>query len=139
MIGAGQPAARANVPNYTLGKDYTVSGLSGVSDLTVTREVDRVDVTTRDNAKPFKMTASGLTSTTFECTVLADGDTKFSIGKAYSVTVDGAALGSLVCLTATREEPQSGVINYKLTLRPGEESEVCDQVEIGPGDYRSCT
>lgn len=127
------------MPNYTLGKDYTVSGLSGVSDLTVTREVDRVDVTTRKNAKPFKMTASGLPSTTFECTVLADANTSFTIGQAYSVTVAGTALGSLVCMTANREEPQSGVINYKLTLRPGEESETCDQVDIGPGDYRSCT
>lgn len=126
------------MPTYTLGKDYTVSGLAGVSDLTLTREGDRVDVTTRKVDKPFKLTAAGLQSTTLEATVLADGDTVFTIGKEYSVTLNGGGAVDLICMTATREEPQSGVITYKLTLRPGEESETCDQVDVGPGTYRSC-
>lgn len=126
------------MPNYTLGKDYTVSGLAGVSDLTLTTEVERVDVTTRKVDKPFKLTAGGLAAKTFECTVLADAETIFTIGKQYNVTLQGGAAIELICMTATREEPQAGVITYKLTLRPGEESELCDQVDVGPGTYRSC-
>lgn len=126
------------MPTYTLGKDYTVSGLAGVSDLTLTTEVERVDVTTRLVDKPFKLTAGGLAAKTFECTVLAESTTSFTIGKKYTVTLHGGSALDLICMTATREEPQSGVITYKLTMRPGEESETCDQVDVGPGTYRSC-
>jgi len=126
------------MPNYTLGKDYTVSGLAGVSDLTLTTEVERVDVSTRKVDKPFKLTAAGLSAKTFECTVLATDTTDFTIGKKYTVTLAGGTPLDLICMTATREEPQAGVITYKLTLRPGEESETCDQVDVGPGTYRSC-
>lgn len=131
------------MPTYTLGKDYTVSGLDGVSDLTLTIEADRVDVTTRKVAKPFKLTAAGLQAKTFECTVMkkvTDGsqDPDFTIGKKYTVTLAGGDALDLICMTANREEPQAGIITYKLTLRPGEESEICDQVDVGPGTYRSC-
>lgn len=122
--------------NYTLGKDYTVSGLTGVSELTVTREGERIDVTTRKQDKPFKATTAGFDDLTFECTVMATSTTTFSIGKAYTVTVGGTSLGSLICMNATREEPQAGVITYRLTLKPGIESATADQVAIGPGTYR---
>ena len=122
---------------YSLGKDYTVSGLSGVSELTVTRSGERIDVGTRCLAKPFKQTDVGLTDTTFECTVLATSTTIFTIGKGYTVTVAGESLGMLICMTANREEPQAGVITFKLTLKPGVESETANQIDIGPGDYRS--
>lgn len=122
---------------YSLGKSYTVSGLSGVSELTVTRTGERIDVTTRCAALPIKQTDTGLIDTTFECTVLAADDTEFVIGKAYTVTVKGGSLGELICMTANREEPQAGVITFKLTLKPGEESEAANQITIGPGTYRS--
>ncbi len=122
---------------YSLGKSYTVSGLAGVSELTVTKTGERIDVTTRCAAKPIKQTDTGLIDTTFECTVLAENDTEFVIGKGYTVTVKGASLGELICMTANREEPQAGVITFKLTLKPGEESEAANQITIGPGTYRS--
>lgn len=122
---------------YTLGKDYTVSGLTGATDLTVTHAGERVDVTTRDAAKPFKLTVAGLTQVTFECSVYATNSTKFAIGDSYAVTVNGDSLGDLVCMSANREEPQDGVVTYKLTLRPGFESAVADQIDVGPGTYRS--
>jgi len=127
------------MPNYTLGKAYTVSGLAGVTDLTVTFEGERIDVTTRKVAKPIKLTAAGFPDMTFECTVLATGTTTFSIGKAYPVTLNGAAFADMICMSANREEPQVGVINYKLTLKPGLESEVADQIAVGPGTYRTTT
>jgi hypothetical protein len=121
---------------YSLGKSYTVSGLEGVSELTVTKSGERIDVGTRCLAKPFKQTDVGLIDTTFECTVLAEVDTEFTIGKGYTVTVAGASLGELICMTANREEPQAGVITFKLTLKPGLESETDNQIVIGPGEYR---
>lgn len=122
--------------NYTLGRDYTVSGLTGVSDLTVTRDGERIDVTTRKHQKPIKLTVAGFSDTTFECTVLATATTTFSVGKAYAVTLNGESL-NLICMGATREEPQAGVITFKLTLRLGSESETADQIPVGPGDYRT--
>ena len=121
---------------YVLGKDYTVSGLVGVTDLTLTLSGERIDITTRAGAKPIKKTVAGFPDKTFECTVLAKGDTTFSVGKAYSCTINGESL-SLICMSANREEPQEGNITYKLTLKPGEESETANQVVIGPGDYRA--
>jgi hypothetical protein len=125
------------MPSYTLGRDYTVSGLTGVSDLTVTRDGERIDVTTRGHAKPIKQTVAGFEDVTFECTVLAEGTTSFIVGNEYAITVAGGGAMNLVCMKATREEPQAGVINYKLSFRKGTESEVADQVTIGPGTYRS--
>lgn len=121
---------------YSLGKDYTVSGLTGSSELTVTRSAERVDVTTRAGTKPIKCTAAGLADLTFECSVFAEASTKFVIGKGYTVTVKGASLGTLVCMSAVREEPNANVITYKLTLKPGLESDPDNQLDIGPGEYR---
>lgn len=122
---------------YSLGKDYTVAGLAGATDLTVTRSAERVDVTTRAGTLPIKAVVAGLADLTFDCTVDATATTSFTIGKAYSVTVKSESLGSLICMKASREEPAANVIQYKLTLRPGVESDTANQVQIGPGTYRS--
>jgi len=68
--------------------------------------------------------------------VLAKADTFFTVGKQYTVTLAGDAF-TLICMDANREEPQEGIINYKLTMKPGEESEVDNQVQVGPGTYRT--
>lgn len=119
-----------------LGRDYTVSGLTGVSDLEVSLSGERIDVTTRFGTKPIKNYLAGFPDKTFTATVLATSTTEFIIGKAYSVTLPSGAL-SLICLQANREEPQEGVITYKLTLKPGLESEVENQIPVGPGTYRA--
>lgn len=121
---------------YTLGRNYTVAGLTGASDLTVTRDGERIDVTTRENTKPVKLTVAGFEDMTLECTVLATNTTTFSVGKSYAITLNGGTAMNLICMGATREEPQAGVITYKLKFRPGEESETDDQIPIGPGTYR---
>lgn len=125
------------MPNYTLGRDYTVSGLTGATDLTVTYEGERIDVTTRKHQKPIKLTVAGFPDMTFECTVFATATTTFSVGKAYTLTLNGTPLEQdMICMTANREEPQAGIVTYKLTLKPGLESETADQIPIGPGDWR---
>jgi hypothetical protein len=121
---------------YTLGRDYTVAGLTGATDLEVTRSAERIDVSTRAGAKPIKRTVAGLPDLTFSCTVYAEALTKFVIGKGYAVTLNGTLLGTLVCMDANREEPQEGVVTYKLTLKTGLESATANQVDIGPGEYR---
>lgn len=118
-----------------LGRDYTVAGLSGVSDLEVTRSGERIDVTTRAGAKPIKKTMAGFEDSTFTCTVLGGAATIFTIGKEYSLTLNGDVL-PLICMNAVREEPQEGVYNYKLTMKPGVESETANQLDVGPGDFR---
>lgn len=123
---------------YTLGKNYTVSGLTGASELTVTRSSERVDVTTRKGDMPYKATDSGLIDEVFECTVYAADDTSFVIGQSYAITVNGDALVDAVCMSANREEQKDGVITFKLTFRRGEDAEACNQDEVGPGDYRTC-
>lgn len=122
---------------YTLGKNYTVEGLAGASELTVTKEGERVDVTTRANAKPFKLSVAGLQATTIECSVFAESTTSFTIGLTYDLTLNDIEYADLVCLNATREESGAGVITYKLKFRPGYPSDSDQQAEIGPGTYRA--
>lgn len=122
---------------YTLGKDYTVSGLDGASELTVTREGERIDVTTRDGAKPFKLTVAGFANTTIECSVFAEETTSFKIGESYPLTLAGEEFADLVCFSAVREEPQTGIITYRLKFRPGSASDEANQIEVGPGTYRA--
>lgn len=121
----------------SLGRDYTVSGLTGVSDLEVEYSGERIDVTTRYGAKPIKKTVAGFPNKTFTCTVLAEATTTFSVGKAYTVTLAGGSSMTLICMDANREEPQEGIVTYKLTLKPGTESTSANQVPIGPGAYRT--
>lgn len=122
---------------YTLGRDYTVSGLTGASELTVTREGERIDVTTREHAKPFKLTVAGFPATTIECSVFATATTNFTVGSPYTITLNGEAFTDVVCMAATREEPQSGIITYRLKFRPGTPHETANRVQVGPGDYRT--
>lgn len=122
---------------YTLGRDYTVSGLTGATDLTYTQSGERIDVSTRAGSKPYKHTVAGFPDKTFECSVYATATTTFSIGKAYAVTLNGTALGDMICMDANREEPGDGIVTYRLTLKPGLESETANQTAIGPGDWRT--
>lgn len=122
---------------YTLGRDYTVSGLTGASELTVTREGERIDVTTREHPKPFKLTVAGFPATTIECSVFATQSTSFTVGQAYTLTLNGESFTNVVCMAATREEPQAGIITYRLKFRPGTPHEPANRVQVGPGDYRT--
>jgi hypothetical protein len=119
-----------------LGKDWTLSGLAGCSDLTVTRSAEAIDTTTRFGAKPIKKVKGGIPDYTFEGTVFATATTKFVIGDSYALTVNGG-VKDVVCLTANREEPQEGVVTFKVTMKPGVASEADNKLDVGPGDYRT--
>lgn len=102
---------------YTLGKDVTVSGFTGVRDVSYTAEAEQVDVTTRDTTgNGFKQMAAGFTNATIELTVL--GDASRSVGSSVSIT---SSIGSVsgIIVSAQRSEPIDDVISYKLTVKPG--------------------
>lgn len=119
-----------------LGKDYTVSGLPGVTDLTVSRSADGVDTTTRSGDLPIKRVKAGIPDYTFEGTVLGTATTSFQIGKEYALTLGGGAK-NVICMDCTIEEPQEGVYQFKLTMRPGVESEAANKITIGPATWRT--
>ncbi|MFN9913443.1 MAG: hypothetical protein ACK53L_12705, partial [Pirellulaceae bacterium] len=79
----------------------------------------------------------GIPDYTFEGTVLATATTSMVIGQSYSLVVNGGTAKDVICLTANREEPQEGVVNYNVTMKPGVASEAANQVTVGPSDYRS--
>jgi hypothetical protein len=118
---------------YTLGKDYTVSGLTGVSELTYTRTGERLDVTTREGTKPYKKTVAGFGSETLECSVFepltGPAFAGFKIGEQKTVVINGASIQAVI-MSANRSEPQDGVVVYQLTLRPGDPLNTDQQAPI---------
>lgn len=110
--------------NYTLGKDYTISGLEGVSDLTWTQSAEKIDVTTRKGTKPYKLNIPGLPDKTLEATVYGQKTEggEFEIGELKTVTLKGGASLSVIILEANRSEPQAGMVQYTLKMRPAEEA-----------------
>lgn len=119
---------------YTLGKSYTVSGLTGVSELTYTRTGERIDITTREGAKPYKKTVAGFGSETLECSVyqpdgVGSNFTGFKIGSEYEIEINEKSITAVV-MSANRSEPQDGVVVYQLTLRPGEALDSAQQAPI---------
>jgi len=119
-----------------LGKDYTVNGLPGVTNLTVTRTADGIDTTTRSGDLPIKRVKSGLPDYTFEGTVLGEASTEFEIGKAYTLTLNGAQK-ELILMDCNVEQPQDGVYQFKLTMRPGVESATANRIKVGPSTWRT--
>jgi hypothetical protein len=102
-----------------LGKDYTISGtLENVSDLTITKSGEKIDVTTRFGSKPIKFTTAGLPKITLDCTVIATDTTTFSLGGSIAVTSSGFT-GTVIIVSADRSEPHDGMVTYKLQLTPG--------------------
>jgi predicted secreted protein len=108
---------------YTLGKDYTINGIAGVSELTVTDAAENVDITTRYGEKPLRFTAVGLGKITLECSVIATAETTFDVGGTVSITCDDFT-GTALIVSAPREEGEDGAVTYRLTLTPGTASAV---------------
>lgn len=103
----------------SLGKDFTITaGLQNVSDLTLTRAAEKIDITTRTGTKPLKHTEAGLQKITLECAIIAEAGTTYAIGSSLSLTSSGYS-GSVIVTNADRSEPNDGLVTYKLTLTPG--------------------
>jgi hypothetical protein len=115
-----------------LGKDTTISGLTGVQDVSMTIEAEKVDATTRGSTGVYKRTVAGLQSRTLEATVL--GDSPQSYGKAVTVTVTPSGGTSFtitgVLLSAKRTQPIGGAEAVSVTIKPGVSLDSGDQVTI---------
>lgn len=107
------------MPTINLGKNYTItSGLQNVSDLTLTYSAEKIDVTTRAGTLPLKYTEAGLKKITLECTVIAEASTTYNVGGTVTIASSGYS-GTVVVVSADRDEPDDGPVTYKLTLTPG--------------------
>jgi hypothetical protein len=104
--------------SYTLGKDYTIDGLAGVSELTVTDAAENVDITTRYGSNPLRFTAVGLGKITLEATVMATDETTFDVGGAVTIECPDFD-GTAIIVSAPREEGEDGAVSYRLTMTPG--------------------
>jgi hypothetical protein len=115
-----------------LGKDTTISGLTGVQDVSMTIESEKVDATTKGSTGIYKRTISGLQSRTLEATVL--GDATQSYGRAVTVTVSvtGGSPFSItgVLTSAKRTQPIGGAEAVSVTIKPGIALDAGDQVTI---------
>lgn len=115
-----------------LGKDTLISGLTGVQDVSMTIESEKVDATTKGSSGIYKRTVAGLMSKTLEATVL--GDSSQTYGKSVSVTVtpSGGTAFSIngVITSAKRTQPIGGAEAVSITIKPGVALEAGDQVTV---------
>jgi hypothetical protein len=115
-----------------LGKDTTISGLTGVQDVSMTIEAEKVDATTKGSIGIYKRTVAGLQARTLEATVL--GDTAQTYGKSVVVVVSvtGGTAFSItgVVTSAKRTQPLAGAEAVSITIKPGIALDSGDQVSI---------
>lgn len=115
-----------------LGKDTAISGLTGVQDVSMTIEAEKVDATTKGSTGIYKRTVAGLQSRTLEATCL--GDTAQTYGKSVSVTVTpsgGTAFAMTGVITsAKRTQPIGGAEAVSITIKPGIALDAGDQVTV---------
>jgi uncharacterized protein involved in type VI secretion and phage assembly len=116
-----------------LGKNTTISGLTGVQDVSMTIEAEKVDATTRGANGIYKRTVAGLQSRTLEATVL--GDSSQTYGKQVSVTVTPTTGGNAFAITgvvtsAKRTQPIGGAEAVSITIKPGVALDAGDQVTV---------
>ena len=115
-----------------LGKDTTISGLTGVQEVSMTIESEKVDATTKGSAGIYKRNVAGLQARTLEATVL--GDSTQTYGKAVTVvvTAGGGTAFSItgVITNAKRTQPIAGAEAVSLTIKPGVALDSGDQVTI---------
>jgi hypothetical protein len=115
-----------------LGKNTTISGLTGVQDVSMTIEAEKVDATTKGSTGIYKRTIAGMQSRTLEATVL--GDTSQSYGSSLTVNISTTG-GTTFAITGVltnvkRTQPIGGAEAVSLTIKPGVALDVGDQVTI---------
>jgi hypothetical protein len=115
-----------------LGKDTTISGLTGVQDVSMTIESEKVEATTKGSTGVYKRTVAGLQSRTLEATVLGDSAQTYGKQVTVSVTSTGGAAFAItgVITNAKRTQPIAGAEAVSITIKPGVGLDVGDQVTI---------
>ena len=115
-----------------LGKNTTVSGLTGVVDSSISVEVEKVDATTRGSTGLYKRTVAGLQSRTLEVTILGDQSQEWGALKTVTVSVSGVSQLAMtgVVTNVKRSEPVGDKITSALTIKPGEPVENADKISV---------
>jgi hypothetical protein len=115
-----------------LGKNTVISGLTGVQDVSMTTEAEKVDATTKGSAGIYKRTVAGLTARTLEATVLGDAAQTYGKGVTVVVTPSGGTAFSItgVVTSAKRTQPIGGAEAVSVTIKPGVALDNADQVTI---------
>jgi len=115
-----------------LGKNTTITGLTGVQDVSMTIETEKVDATTRGATGVYKRTIAGLQSRMLEATVLGDSVQTYGKEVAVNVTATGTTGFSItgVITSAKRTQPIGGAEAVSITIKPGIALDVSDQVNV---------
>lgn len=115
-----------------LGKNVTVSNVTGVVDASMKTEVERVDATTRGASGVYKRTVAGLQSRTLEITAIGDYTRTYGASAHVVVSVSGVAEFSItgVITNVKRSEPIGDKITNTLTIKPGEALDAGDQIPV---------
>jgi hypothetical protein len=115
-----------------LGKNTTISGLTGVQDVSMTIESEKVDATTKGSSGIYKRTMAGLQSRTLEATVLGDSTQTYGWTIVVTVTPSGGTAFSItgVVTSAKRTQPIGGAEAVSITIKPGTALDAGDQVTV---------
>lgn len=115
-----------------LGKDTAISGLTGVQDVSMTIESEKVDATTKGSSGIYKRTVAGLMARTLEATVLGDSNQTYGKQVTVSVTPSGGTAFAMtgVITSAKRTQPIGGAEAVSITIKPGVALDVGDQVTV---------
>lgn len=115
-----------------LGKNTTVSNVTGVVDASMKVEVEKIDATTRGASGVYKRMVAGLASRTLEVTAIGDYTHTYGESKSVVVSVSGSAAFSMtgVVTKVTRSEPIGDKITNTLTIKPGDPLDNGDQIDI---------
>lgn len=115
-----------------LGKNTTVSNVTGVVDASMKIEVEKVDATTRGGTGVYKRMVAGLQSRTLEVTALGDYTHTYGESKFVQVSVSGSSEFAMtgVVTNVKRSEPIGDKISSTLTIKPGDALDNADQIDI---------
>jgi hypothetical protein len=115
-----------------LGKNTTVSNVTGVVDASMKIEVEKVDATTRGASGVFKRSVAGLQSRTLEVTAIGDHTRTYGSSTYVVVAVSGSTEMAMtgVITAVKRSEPIGDKISSTITIKPGYPLDAGDTIDV---------
>jgi len=115
-----------------LGKNTTISNVTGVVDASLTLEVEKVDANTRGATGVSKRSVPGMVSRTLEVTAIGDYSRLYGAQTYVVVAVSGVTEMAMtgVITNIKRGEPINDKISQTLTIKPGYALDAGDQITV---------